>query len=131
LADTSGNEIFNHLTLGKHLMDEIRTQIGVTQTAQWRLLTERVQEINAIRRRDYLAVFLTLVVGLGTRLVAWYLFNTGIIRRVNHLVKNMRSLRKGNPLPFSPSGKIDALGDLEEEISLMAKQLTASQVVAG
>lgn len=38
-------------------------------------------------KTDYLAVFLALMVGLGTRLVAWYLFNTGVIRGVEHVVK--------------------------------------------
>lgn len=125
LPNTSNDEIFNHLTLGKHLMDEIRANLDAAQTAEWRLLTERVQEINAIRRRDYLAIFLTLIVALGTRLVAWYLFNTGIIRRVEHVAENTRSLRLGKPLPFPPSGKPDALGELEKELGLMGKQLTA------
>ena len=125
LPNTSNDEIFDHLTLGKHLMDEIRANLGAAQTAEWRSLTERVQEINAIRRRDYLAVFLTLIVALGTRLVAWYLFNTGVIRRIEHLVENTHSLREGNPLPSPPSGKPDALGELEKELGLMGKQLTA------
>lgn len=125
LPDTSNDVIFNHLTLGKYLMDQIRANIGATQTAEWRLLTQRVQEINAIRRRDYLALFLTLVVGLGTRLVAWYLFNAGIIRKVEHLVKNMCTLRQGNSLPLPPFGEPGALGELEKEIGLMGKQLAA------
>jgi len=123
LRNISNDVIFEHLTLGKHLMDQIRADISAAQTAEWRLLTQGVQQINAIRRRDYLAVFLALVVGLGARLVAWYLFNTGIIRRVKCLVKNLRSLREGNPLLFPRSGKPGALGELEEEIALMAEYL--------
>ncbi|HAM53827.1 MAG TPA: hypothetical protein DCP92_25195 [Nitrospiraceae bacterium] len=121
MSDTSADEIFNHLAFGKHLMDEIRDNIGHMRETGWRLLAGRIQEINDIRRRDYLAVFLTLVVGLGSRLVAWRLFNTEVIRRVEHLVKNTRCLLHGKPLPFPPSGKPDALGDLEQEIALMNK----------
>jgi len=87
------------------------------------LLTERVQEINAIRQRDYLAIFLTLLIGLGTRLIARYIFKNGVIRRVKCLVENTRSLRHGHPPPFPPSGKADALGDLEQEIVLMSEHL--------
>jgi CHASE3 domain sensor protein len=125
LPNISNEVIFNHLALGKHLMDQIRDNIGGAQTEEWGLLTQQVQRINAIRRRDYLAVFLALVVGLGTRLVAWCLFNAGIIRKVEHPVKNMCTLRQGNLLPFPPFGEPGALGELEKEIGLMGKQLTA------
>jgi hypothetical protein len=95
------------------------------QAEEGRLLSERVQEINAIRQRDYLAVFLVLGVALGARLIAWYLFNTGVLRRVKHLVENARALRRGDSLPFLPSSKLDALGDLEQEISLAGEQFAA------
>lgn len=120
----SDDEIYNHLAFGKRLMDEIRANLSATQAEEERLLTERVQEINAIRRRDYLAIFLTLFVGLGTRLIAWYLFNSGVIRRIERVVENTRSLRYGESLRFPPSGKRDALGSLEQEIVLMEKQLS-------
>jgi hypothetical protein len=47
------------------------------QSEEGQLLTERVQEINAIRRRDYLVIILALFIGLGTRLIARHLFNKG------------------------------------------------------
>ncbi len=115
-------DIYSHLAYGKRLMDEIRPNLSAMQTEEGRLLTERVQEINAIRQRDYLVIFLTLAVALGTRLVSSYLFNTGVLRRVERLVANARSLRGGVPLPFQPSGKRDALGDLEQEIALAGEQ---------
>lgn len=121
---TSEPEIYAHLAFGKRLMDDIRARLKTTLDAEDRLLRERVSEINDIRRRDYFAVFLTLTFGLGTRLVAWYLFNTGILRRIEHLVENARSLRHDQPPPFEPSGKSDALGELEQEILLVGEQLT-------
>ncbi|MDQ2995615.1 MAG: CHASE3 domain-containing protein [Chloroflexota bacterium] len=122
-SSTSSDEIYSHLIFGKQLMDHIRANVLATHTQEAQLLNERVQEINAIRQRDYLAVFLTLIVALGTRFVAWYLFNTGVLRRIDQLVENTRSLRHGAPLPFLPSGKQDVLGSLEQEILLVDKQL--------
>ena len=123
--NTFNAEIYSHLAYGKRLMDEIRANLSAMQAEEGRLLSERVQEINAIRQRDYLAVFLVLGVALGARLIAWYLFNTGVLRRVKHLVENARALRRGDSLPFLPSGKLDALGDLEQEISLASEQFAA------
>jgi CHASE3 domain sensor protein len=68
-------KIYNHLAYGKQTMDEIRANLNAMQSEEERLLTERVQEINAIRKRDYLAIILALFIGLGTRLIARYLFN--------------------------------------------------------
>jgi CHASE3 domain sensor protein len=58
-------------------MDEIRANLNAMQNEEEQLLTERVQEINAIRKRDYLAIILALFIGLGTRLIARYNFNKG------------------------------------------------------
>jgi hypothetical protein len=121
--NTFDTEVYNHLAGGKRTMDEIRANLNAMQNEEKLLLTERVQEINAIRQRDYLAIFLTLLIGLGTRLIARYIFKNGVIRRVKCLVENTRSLRHGHPPPFPPSGKADALGDLEQEIVLMSEHL--------
>ncbi len=121
--NTFDTEVYNHLAYGKQTMDEIRANLNDMQSEEERLLTERVQEINAIRQRDYSAIFLTLFIGLGTRLIAWYLFNNGVIQRVKCLIQNTRSLRHGHPPPFPPSGKADALGDLEQEIVFIGEHL--------
>ena len=115
-------DIYSHLAHGKRLMDEIRSILSAMQNEEGLLLTKRVQEINAIRQRDYLAIFLILFLALGTRLISWHLLNTGVIRRIKHLVENVRSLRRGEALPFQPSGKPDELGDLEQEIVLASEQ---------
>lgn len=115
-SSSSSTEMYNHLTYGKQLMDALRDELTSMQTQEAQLLTERLQEINAIRQRDYLAVFLTLGVGVGTRLLARYLFDRGITWRIETLVTYIRSLRQGHAIPLSISGKRDALGDLEHEI---------------
>lgn len=122
---TFNTDIYDHLAFGKNLMDEIRLNLNAMQIEEERLLTERIAEINQIRRRDFTAVFLALVVGLGTRLIAWHLFKIGILRRVKRLVVNVRSLRRGEASSFPPSDKQDALGDLEQEIALASKEFVA------
>ena len=72
---TFDTRIYNHLAYGKRMMDEIRANLNAMHNEEEQLLTERVQEINAIRKRDYLAIILALFIGLGTRLIARYLFN--------------------------------------------------------
>ncbi len=72
---TFNTEVYNHLASGKRTMDEIRTTLNAMQSEEQQLLTERVKEINTIRQRDYLAIILALFIGLGTRLIARYLFN--------------------------------------------------------
>ena len=72
---TFDKKIYYHLANGKRTMDEIRANLNAMQSEEEQLLTERVQEINAIRQRDYLAIILALFIGLGTRLIARYLFN--------------------------------------------------------
>jgi len=74
---TFDTKVYYHLAYGKRTMDEIRTNLNAMQSEEERLLTERVQAINAIRQRDYLAIILALFIGLGTRLIARYLFNKG------------------------------------------------------
>lgn len=75
--NTFGREVYNHLAYGKRTMDEIRATLNTMQREEGQLLTERVQEINAIRQRDYLVIILALFIGLGTRLIARHLFNKG------------------------------------------------------
>lgn len=128
-ANMTNADIYPHLAYGKSLMDEIRANLNSMQAEEGRLLTERLAEIDSVRRRDFLAVFLALIVGLGTRLIAWYLFKTGVVRRVNHLLENTRSLRQNKSLPFPPTDKPDALGDLEREIALASQQHDATTMI--
>jgi CHASE3 domain sensor protein len=72
---TFDKKVYNHLASGKRTMDEIRANLNAMQSEEQQLLALRVKEINVIRQRDYLAIILALFIGLGTRLIARYLFN--------------------------------------------------------
>jgi CHASE3 domain sensor protein len=74
---TFDTEVYKHLADGKLTMDEIRATLNAMESEEGQLLAERVQEINAIRRRDYLVIILALFIGLATRLIARHLFNKG------------------------------------------------------
>ncbi|MDD5168647.1 MAG: CHASE3 domain-containing protein [Syntrophales bacterium] len=74
---TFDKKIYFHLANGKRTMEEIRTNLNAMQSEEERLLAERVQEINAIRQRDYFAIILALFIGLGTRIIARYLLTRG------------------------------------------------------
>lgn len=113
-------EILQHLLYGKSLMDEIRAQVDTMQDEERGLLNDRIADVNGIRVRDYASVALALIAALATRFLAWYLFRTGILRRVERLRDNVRNLRRGQALPFPPTDKLDPLGDLEREIHLYA-----------
>jgi CHASE3 domain sensor protein len=119
-ADASAqasSRLYTRLSQSKSLMDSLRQELRLMRAEENRLLDERLQEIAQVRRRDYIAIGLSLLVGLIGRFVSVYLFNTGIVRRVQHLKRNVRCLGQGQPLPFEPSDKKDALGELEREVA--------------
>lgn len=118
LAVTSP-EMRGHLEYGKQLMDRIRAEVGTMQDEERRLLDSRIDEINAIRVRDYVSVALALVAALATRFLAWFLFRRGILRRVDRLTENLRGRREGSPAPMDPPTKRDQMGQLEREVHLL------------
>lgn len=118
----NSEELYRHLQGGKNLMDAIRLEIGAMLTKEEELLTERIEEINYIRYRDYIFVFVTLFVGLLVRLIAFYMFDRGIVRRVNRLTENVKLINEGEPLNMPPPKKEDAIGLLEQEIVKIAEQ---------
>jgi hypothetical protein len=69
------------------------------------LLTGRIEEINSIRTRDYITIFVTLLIGVIVRIVSFYLFDRGIVRRVSRLTKYVTSIIKGKQTNFTPSKK--------------------------
>lgn len=119
--------MYKHLVYGKSLMDQIRSNLNAINSKEGLLLSERVQEINFIRKRDYMAIFITLSVAILSRFVLWYFFKTGILSRIKKLTENVRSLRQGVTLPFEPSGKKDDLGELEQEVIMADKQFSFSK----
>ncbi len=115
-------ELYAHLQTGKRMMDEIRDRLGDMQTRDAEILSERIAEINSIRKRDYILVFVTLLIGVLMRLISFYLFDRGIVRRVNRLTENVRQINGGENLRVAPPKKDDAIGLLEQEIVKIAEQ---------
>lgn len=118
----SDEELYAHLKNGKNLMDAIRAEISTMQTKEQELLTERIEEINYIRYRDYIFVFIALFVGLLMRLIAFYMFDRGIVRRIDRLTENVRLINRSEDLKVPPPKKDDAIGLLEQEIVKIAEQ---------
>lgn len=109
-------ETYSHIILGKKYMDEIRAILGTMEARESELLAERIGEINTIRRRDYLVIFLTIVIAFITRLLSWYLFDTGVKQRIEQAVEKLRGLRKAEDSPAGHKGEIDVLEDEIENI---------------
>ena len=122
-SDQNAEKLYEHLQNGKSQMDEIRTAIGAMQNKEATLLGERIEEINSIRNRDYIVIFIVLLVGVAVRVVSFYLFDRGIVRRVNRLTEYVGSLVEGEPANFVGSKKSDAVGELEEKIIELAERL--------
>lgn len=118
----SDEELYAHLQNGKSLMDAIRAEIGTMQNKEEDLLAERIEEINYVRYRDYIFVFIALFVGLVMRLVSFYLFDRGIVRRLNKLTESLAAFNNTGKLTSPPPKKDDAIGLLEQEIVKMAEQ---------
>jgi len=114
--------LYEHLQNGKSLMDEIRDRLGDMQTHDAELLSEKIEEINSIRKRDYFLVFVTLFIGLLMRLISFYLFDRGIVRRLNRLTETVAQIVRGETLTVPPPKKEDAIGLLEQEIVKIAEQ---------
>lgn len=116
------DELSAHLQNGKNLMDQIRANLSQMESRDGELLSERIEDINTIRNRDYILLFVALLVGLIVRLVSFYLFDRGIVRRIERLKDYVAALNKGESTTYVGSKKSDAIGMLEEEISTLAKQ---------
>ena len=114
--------LYEHLQNGKGLMDEIRADLGEMQNRDAELLSEKIEEINSIRIRDYIFVFVALFVGLLMRIITFYLFDRGIVRRINRLTETVGQINQGEVLKVPPPKKDDAIGLLEQEIVKMAEQ---------
>ncbi|MGI8494146.1 MAG: CHASE3 domain-containing protein [Pyrinomonadaceae bacterium] len=121
--DQSRDELNERLRGGKSSMDEIRAGIATMQNKEEILLTERVEEINSIRNRDYILIFVTLLIGVLVRVVSFYLFDRGIVRRVSRLTEYVDGVIRGEADNFVRSKKSDAVGMLEEKIVELAREI--------
>ncbi|MET0753182.1 MAG: CHASE3 domain-containing protein [Pyrinomonadaceae bacterium] len=111
--DLSKSDLFEHLDYGKSLMDEIRLILTQMDERESYLLNERISDINQIRKRDYLAVFLVLFLGIVVRVASFYLFRVGILARIVALSENIESAQKDKDFVPQISEKQDELGKLE------------------
>lgn len=118
--DLEKSDLFSHLDYGKSLMDEIRTNLAQMNERESYLLGERISDINSIRKRDYITVFLVLFIGLIVRLVSFYLFRTSILHRIVALTENVRLFKNGGNYEFEKI-KNDELGELEDELKSLAE----------
>lgn len=111
-ADSSNNsphDLYQQLEASKNLMDKLRGELRLMRVEEKRLLAERLEEIVAVRRRDYLAIGVALLLSLIGRFLSVYLFNTGVVHRVQRLKENVHCLGQGLPILFEPSAKADTL----------------------
>ena len=109
-------------------MDEIRVSIGAMQNTEELLLTERIEEINSIRNRDYIVIFVVLLVGVLVRVVSFYLFDRAIVRRGNRLTEYVDGIIKREPTNFIHWKKPDAVGALETKVVELADQFKTEPV---
>lgn len=114
---SSRSNLYQPLKASRDLMDRLREELRLMRVEEKRLLALRIQEIAWVRRRDYLAIGLTLLIGIAGRFLSVYLFNTGVLHRVRRIRANVGRVGQAAPLPFEPSGKDDALGALEREVA--------------
>ena len=118
--DKTAEKLNEHLRNGKSQMDEIRAAIGAMQNKEATLLGERIEEIDSIRRRDYIIIFIVLLIGVAVRVISFYLFDRGIVRRVGRLSEYVGSITNGEAASYAVSGKSDAVGELEKKICELA-----------
>ncbi len=112
----------------KSLIDEIRAAIGAMLDKEETLLSERIEEIDSVRKRDYIVIFITLLIGVIVRVVSFYLFDRGIVRRVSRLTEYVDGIIKREPTNFIQSKKTDAVGALETKVVELAEQCKTESV---
>lgn len=126
----SKDELFARLQKGKTMMDETRSSLQEIQADEDRSLAESLNEIYRVRRRDYLFVIIALLIGLLARVVSFYLFDRGIVRRLERLAENARCLQRGEGFKFPISKKSDAVGCLEQELENISQIIGKNDTVA-
>jgi CHASE3 domain sensor protein len=106
----------------------VSQQLDALRASEQRLLSRRIDEIRAVRQRDYLLIFLSAFVGLVSRAVALYFFHRRVVRRVRQLTENVRRLRDGATLVHEPSDHADDIGELERELARASEFLAERRV---
>jgi len=110
------------------LMGETVKQISEFRSAEQGLLAKRLEEIRSVRRRDYSLIFLSILVGLGSRAIAMYFFHRRVVRRVRQLTENARKLREESLPAIQPSEGADDIEELERELGRISDFLAERQI---
>jgi len=110
------------------LMGETVKQLSDFRSAEQHLLAKRLEEIRSVRRRDYSLIFLSILVGLGTRAVAMYFFHRRVVRRVRLLTENARRLRDESLPAAQPPESADDIDELERELARISDFLAERQI---
>ena len=121
--DYDARIMLQHLFYSKSLMDSLRVEVATMQKNQDATLDRQLQRISGIQSRDYLAVLLTLVIGLGSRFATRYFYTTRVLVRLRRVVVYLRALRRGHYPGALTVGPADVIGDLEAETSLLGADL--------
>jgi CHASE3 domain sensor protein len=122
------SDLTAHIARNQPLMGETIKQLSDFRSAEQRLLAKRLEEIRSVRRRDYSLIFLSILVGLGTRAVAMYFFHRRVVRRVRQLTENARRLRDESLPAIQPSDGVDDIEELERELARISDFLATRQV---
>jgi len=124
----SSDEISARILRNEPALADAGKQLNDLRGDEQRLLSKRIDETRVARQRDYLLIFLSVLVGLVSRAVALYFFHRRVIRRVRLLTENVRSMRDGATLVHEPSGHTDEIGELERELARVSEFLAERRI---
>jgi CHASE3 domain sensor protein len=126
----AGDEVSAQILHNQPTLEAATKQLTTLRDSEQRLLAKRIDEIRAVRKRDYTLIFLSVFVGLLFRGIALYYFHRRVVRRVRQLTENVRSLRDGSALIHEPSGHADDIGELERELARASEFLSERRIAS-
>ena len=121
-------EVTARIATNQPLMGETLKRLSDFRSSEQRLLAKRLDEIRAVRRRDFSLIFLSVFAGLGARLVAMYFFHRRVVRRVRQLTEHARRLRDESLPAIPPSDSGDDIEELERELARISAFLAERQI---
>jgi CHASE3 domain sensor protein len=110
------------------LMEGAVKRLSDFRSDEQQILTKRLEEIRSVRQRDYLLIFLSIVVGLVSRVVAMYFFHRRVVRRVRLLTENARKMREESIPALKPSQSADDIEELERELARIGDFLAERRI---
>jgi PAS domain S-box-containing protein len=115
LATPAGDQaaLSARLRQGKQIMDDVRGTLAEMLRAETESLARRSAARDALLRRNRWIVGSSVVGGVGGGLAVAWVFMSGVLRRVQRLESDARTLAEGQPLPASKEPARDEIGKLE------------------